>query len=162
MFPRRRNGGVVHSGRVRSDPTALEAFAHLLDALPCGAALISRDGRIAHANGRLCAMMGRARDAVVGATLLSIYEGDADARERVRRALEHFDEPHESEFYLPLPDGERLPVLSAARPVAGDNVAAEFRLVTMIDLSPQKKAEAELRSQYEIVAQLSNTFLGQA
>ena len=134
----------------------------LLDALPCGAALVSRDGRIAHANARLCVMMGRARDAVVGTTLLSIYEGDADARERVRRALEHFDEPHESEFYLPLPDGERLPVLSAARPIAGANGPAEFRLVTMIDLSPQKKAEEELRSQYEIVAQLGNTFLGQA
>jgi PAS domain S-box-containing protein/putative nucleotidyltransferase with HDIG domain len=161
MFRRRRNGGVVHSGRV-SEPTSLEAFAHLLDALPCGAALVSRDGRIAYANARLCAMMGRARDALVGATLLSIYESDREARERVRRALEHFDEPHESEFYLPLPNGERLPVLAAARPVAGDNRAAEFRLVTMIDLSPQKRAEAELRSQYEIVAELGNTFLGQA
>ena len=153
---------MVHSGRVRSDSTGVEAFARLLDALPCGAALVSRDGRIAHANARLCTMMGRPRDAVVGAEILSIYRDDADAQEHVRRVLDRFDEPHEAEFYLPRPDGGRLPVLSAARPIAGDNGVADFRLVTMIDLSPQKKAEAELRSQYEIVAQLGNTFLGQA
>lgn len=139
----------------------------LLDALPCGAAVVSRDGRIAHANQRLCAMMRRVMGDVAGASLQSIYADDADAREQVARMLEHFDEPHEAEFYLPLPDGGRLPVLSSARALAGGNGvtaggAPEHRLVTMIDLSRQKDSEEELRRRYEIVAQLGNTFLGQA
>lgn len=147
-------------GLVMSGPSPPETFVRLLDALPCGAALVSRDGRIVRANERLCTMMTRTRDELTGATLLSIY-ADEDARRQVREILEHFDEPHEAEFYLPLPDGSRLPVLTSARAVSEDNGAA-FRLVTMLDLSRQKKAEAELRSQYEIVAELGNTFLGQA
>ena len=132
-------------------------FATLLDALPCGAALVSRGGRIVHANERLCAMMRRPRCDVTGAALESLYAGDADGAREVRETLAAFDEPREAEFYLPLPGGGRLPVLSSARRVDDD-----LRLVTMIDLSPQKRAEDELRSQYEIVAQLGNTFLGQA
>ena len=137
-------------------------YVRLLDALPCGAALVSRDGLIAHANDRLCAMMQRPRGAVAGARLTALYAGDADAQEHVRRVLERFDEPHEAEFYLPLPDGTRLPVLSSAGAVPDDSGASQFRLVTMIDLSRQKRSEEELRGQYEIVAQLGNTFLGQA
>src|SRR5689334_10913387 len=34
--------------------------------------------------------------------------------------------------------------------------------VTMVDLSQQKQTEDDLRRQYEIVAQLGNTFLGTA
>ena len=139
------------------------AYVRLLDALPCGAALVARDGRIAYANERLCAMMGRPRGEVVGAAIGSLYAGDPEALERVRDVLEHFDESREAESYLPLRDGRRLPVLSSARAVADERGGpAQYRLVTMIDLSPQKNVEEGLRSQYEIVAELGNTFLGQA
>jgi putative nucleotidyltransferase with HDIG domain len=112
--------------------------------------------------------MGRVRGDVVGSTLAALYVGnpgedDADAEEarrHVAHILEHFDEPHEGEFYLPRPDGTRLPVLSAGRRL--DGVHRDLRLVTMIDLSEQKQSEADLRGQYEIVAELGNTFLGQA
>jgi len=146
-----------------SGPSPFDQIVDLLDALHCGAALVSRDGRIAHANGRLCAMMGRSREDVIGAELLSFYAGDADARGEVARTLERFDEPHEAESYLPLPDGSRRPVMSSTRAVAASGGGeAEYRLVTMIDLSAQKGQEEELREQYAIVAQLGNTFLGQA
>ncbi|MGB7159656.1 MAG: HD domain-containing phosphohydrolase [Tepidisphaeraceae bacterium] len=145
-------------------PPSPNQFALLLDALHCGAALLSRDGRIAYANGRLCAMMGRGRADVIGADLWSLYADDAEARKEIARMLERFDQPHEAEHYLPQPDGSRLPVLSSARAIAGAGVgaSAEYRLVTMIDLSQQKQTEAELRQQYEIIAQLGNTFLGTA
>lgn len=144
-------------------PLAESEFARLLDALPCGAAVVSRDGRIVLANERLCVMLGRARAEVIGASLVAIYADDAAAREHVAHVLEHFDEPQEAEFYLPLPDGGRLPVLSSAGAIAdGNGAVGTYRLVTMIDLSRQKRSEAELRSQYEIVAELGNTFLGQA
>jgi PAS domain S-box-containing protein/putative nucleotidyltransferase with HDIG domain len=136
------------------------SFQALLDALPCGAALIDRVGHIVHANDRLCAMMGRARRDVIGAELTALYAGDAEASAHVRDVLGHFDAPHEGEFYVPQPDGIRLPVLSTARRL--DPPHADLRLVTMVDLSQQKQTEEDLRRQYEIVAQLGNTFLGTA
>jgi PAS domain S-box-containing protein len=156
---------------VKSDPPTLsppgptapptpETFAHLLEALPCGAALVSRDGRVVRANARLCDMMGRAQEDVVGAALASMYGGDAEAQAQVEEVLRRFDEPFEGETYLPRADGTRLHVLSSARKLEGGG--GDLRLVTMIDLSQQKRAEADLRRQYEIVAELGNTFLGQA
>ena len=136
------------------------SFQPLLDALPCGAALIDRVGRIVHANQRVCEMMGRERANVVGAELMSFYASDPEASAHIRDVLRHFDEPHEGEFYLPRADGARLPILSTARRL--DDARAELRLVTMVDLSQQKQTEDDLRRQYEIVAQLGNTFLGTA
>jgi PAS domain S-box-containing protein len=133
----------------------------LLDALHCGAALLGRDGRIVGANDRLCRMMGRARQDVVGAALPTLYAGDEAAGRHVADVLVRFDEPHEGEFYLPRPDGTRLPVLSSARKIESDD-QRDLRLVTMVDLSRQKRAEDDLRKQYTIVAELGNTFLGQA
>src|SRR5215211_835771 len=107
-------------------------FQTLLDALPSGAALIGRDGRIAHAHERLCAMMGRSKADVIGADLLALYAADAEAANQIGQVIRDFHEPHESEFYLPRPDGTRLPVLSSARPLEGTH--ADLRLLTMIDL----------------------------
>ncbi len=144
----------------QGSPPPLESFAQLLDALPSGAALASREGRIVQVNQRLCAMLGRTRDELVGARLSAIYADDPDAREHLGPMIEKFDEPHEVEFSVPCPNGMRLPVLLSARPLEGAHT--QLRLVTLLDLSRQKAAEAELRSQYDIVAQLGNTFLGQA
>lgn len=132
----------------------------LLDALPSGAALVDRSARIVLANQRLCDMMGRPKADIVDVELTKLYAGDAGASEQIRAVLSHFDEPREGEFYLPRPDGARLPVLSTARRL--DAPHADLRLVTMVDLSQQKQTEEDLRRQYEIVAQLGNTFLGTA
>src|SRR5262245_999512 len=120
------------------------SFQPLLDALPCGAALIDRAGRIVHANLRVCEMMGRGKADVVGVELTSLYSNDAEASEQIREVLRHFDQAREGEFYLPRPDGTRLPVLTTARRL--DPPDGELRLVTMADLSQQKQKEDDLRA----------------
>lgn len=142
-------------------PTTAE-FVLLLDALNCGAALVDRSGRVVHANQRLAEMFGRSMPALIGADLAALYGRDADAVASLRNMLEHFDAPLEEETYLPLPDGSRLPVVTSASPVKRDDGPAMLRLVTVLDISHQKQAEAELKNQYQIIAKLSNTILDQA
>src|SRR3954463_9116118 len=92
----------------------LARMTSLLEALNCGAALIDRAGILVHVNHRLCAMMRRECSAVKGKNILSFYEDEKD-RATLADGLENFEASSESEFYLPLPDGQRLPVISSSR-----------------------------------------------
>ncbi len=143
-----------------ADPYSIESLTHLLDALNCGAALIHRDGTLRHANSRLCLMLQRPRAQLTGAGLRELCRAASDDC-RLDGAFGHFDEPFEGEGHLPLPDGRRLPVLISARPLDGPQLG-DYRIVTIIDLSPQKAAEDGLRQQYQIITELSNTILEQA
>ena len=140
---------------------AQRALAPMLDALTCGAALIDRVGTIVYANPRLCQMMKRSAVELRGANLIRLCQSD-DARAAVEESLAHFDEMHEGETLLPLPDGSRLTVIASSRPLAGANGSADVELVTMIDISAQKAAEQRLRDHYEILVNMSNTVLEQA
>jgi len=133
----------------------------LLDALPCGAALIDRSGCIVRLNARLCEMMQRSADRLVGRTLLELYADEAE-RKVIRQVLAHFDEPREHEFRLPLPDGAFLPVIVCGRALRGEDGHTEHRLVTLVDLSGHKRAERDLRERYQDIAELSDTVLEQA
>ncbi len=79
----------------------------------------------------------------------SVYADQPDASGDVRGVIEEFDQPCEGEFDLRRADGTRVPVLASARQMDGEHNA--LRLVTMFDLSRQKKTEADLSGQYEIV-----------
>jgi PAS domain S-box-containing protein len=139
-------------------------FAHLLDALACGAALIERSGRIVHVNPRAAAMLGRDAADLVGLPLDALYPDDA-ARAFIAAALADLDAPREGEFYVPTPDGTHLPVVisgRAWRAPAGADAGRAYYAVTLTDISPLKAAEDDLRNQYRIIAELSNTILGQA
>jgi PAS domain S-box-containing protein len=145
-----------------STPTTAE-FVVLLDALNCGAALVDRAGRVVYANERLARMFQRPTVELIGADLLAMYGRDDGAVESLHETLKNFDEPREEETYLPLPGGERLPVVTSASPVKRDDGApALYRLVTVLDISQQKHAEREMKEQYDIIAKLSNTILDQA
>ena len=142
--------------------TLLDQFVCLLDALPCGAVLTHRSGRIVYANHRYSTMIQRPQWSINGAQVRSLYDGDADARKLVDELFERFDEPWEGEFYLPRPDGLRLPIVGSARSLGNHPPLVDHRLVTMIDVSALKAAEQSLKEQYEIIATLSNTILDQA
>jgi PAS domain S-box-containing protein len=141
--------------------TAIESLQHLLDALNCGAAMIDRAGKIISVNARLCAMMQRKCSDLIDANVLDLYTTDDD-RATVTRWLEHFDETAEQEFFLPLPDGTHLPIISSARPLPGELPLSDFRVVTMIDIAKQKLAEEALKDQYKHVLEMSDTLLQQA
>ncbi len=136
-------------------------FSEMLDALHCGAMLIDRAGRIVHANCRLCEMSGRDCAELLGLALHEIYAG-ADGRRAIDDALAHFDEAVEREFFIPRPDGTRVPVIVSGRPLRAAAGSAAYRVVTIIDISERKRAEERSAEAYREVARLSDTVLEQA
>jgi PAS domain S-box-containing protein len=142
--------------------TEVVSFAHLLDALACGAALIERGGRIVHVNPRAAAMLGRAARELVGQRVQDLYP-DADAQALIGAALADMDAPREGEFYVPGAGGERIPVVMSGRAWRDSTGGARpYYAVTLTDITPLKQAEDDLRNQYRIIAELSNTILSQA
>jgi PAS domain S-box-containing protein len=145
-------------------PYGDDPLAHIggvLNALNCGAALIDRAGALVYVNPRLCQMMRRSADELVGANLLEIYTAAAD-QQAVREMLENFGEKREGEFSLPLPDGSRVPVVASSRQLSGAPPASDHRVITLIDISQQKDAERALKEHYAFVVQMSDTVLNQA
>jgi PAS domain S-box-containing protein len=128
---------------VESSLTELTHVAISLDALNCGALLVSRRGIIAHINPRLCEWISSTREEMVGRELVSLYP-PGESCDAVRAMLSHFDEPRDMEFHLPLTGGERLPVIVSARPVGASAVLSDYAVVTMIDISRLKKAEQQI------------------
>ena len=92
-----------------SDPLA--PTTRVLDALPCGAMLIDRAGRVVYANAKLVALGGAGATPLVGRNLLDIYAG-TEAAAQVQEALAHFDEPRALESFVLRADRSRLPVMT--------------------------------------------------
>jgi putative nucleotidyltransferase with HDIG domain len=139
----------------------LTHIALSLDALNCSAILVSRHGIIAHANERFCNSVLRPRELVVGSDLVELYP-PGEAHEIVRKMLGRFGSFHEAEFFLPLPGNQRLPVVVSARAAGKSPVLSEYSVVTLIDISRQKRAEAALIEQNARLGELSDLVLEQA
>ena len=146
---------------IESPLAELTHIALSLDALNCAALLVSRSGTIAHVNPRFCESVVRARQALVGSDLTELYPA-GESRDSVRRMLSAFGEFREAEFFLPLPDGHHLPVLISSRPVGKSSVLSEYAVVTMIDISRQKRAEQQLLQQNKRLGELSDLVLHQS
>ena len=140
--------------------TVLMHLAMSLDALNCPALLVGRNGVIAHVNPRLCELTGRRREELAGSDLTSLYPA-GDASDVVRTLLADFDQSREAEFFLPGTDGRRVPVVVSARPV-GAGLLAEYAVVTLIDISRQKKAEQQALDQSYYIGELSDRVIQQA
>lgn len=141
-------------------------FVSILDALPLGAMLVDRDGRILHANTLACELVQRPREGLLGAALHELDAG-ASGGSAIAQVLAS-PAPRDVELLLPRGDGTRLPVLLASRSTGfaaewHDGAASgDVRLVTLIDVSRQKRAEAALQERFRDVAALSDTVLEQA
>src|SRR3954453_4437556 len=96
----------------------IEQYGRFLEALNSGALVIDRRGVVTRANARFCELMRRDRTELLGRSLADFYDS-AEAKSFIVGRREKFDEPWESEFYLPLPDGSQLPVIISSR-VLGD------------------------------------------
>ena len=146
---------------IESPLAELTHIALSLDALSCAALLVSRNGTIAHVNPRFCATVVRTRETLVGSDLMAMYP-QGEERDSVQRMLASFGEFREAEFYLPLPEGRRLPVLISSRPVGKSSVLAEYAVVTLIDIARQKRAEQLLVEQNKRLSELSDLVLRQS
>ncbi len=140
---------------------SLDHLRELLDALNCGAILLDRAGTIVHANERLCRMMRLPCARLIGQHVESFYTAEED-HQRLRDALENFDENRDDEFHLPLPDGGKLPIIYSAKRIPGAPPLSDHRIVTMIDISRQKEAELAQKDNYQFIVQMSDTVLQQA
>ena len=145
---------------MESPLTVLTHITLSLDALNCAALVVGRNGTIAHVNPRFCESVQRSRESLVGSDLVSLYPpGDACAV--VKQMINRFDEFREAEFFLPLPDDQRLPVVISARPIGNSSVLSDYSVITLIDISKQKKAEQKLIDQNTRLGELSEVVLQQ-
>jgi putative nucleotidyltransferase with HDIG domain/PAS domain S-box-containing protein len=131
----------------------------VLDALNCGAALLDREGLVLHANPRLCGMMARSRDQLVGRNVREFY-ASRDELKVIDEELAHADEAREREFVLPGPDGQRLPVMTSARPLPPP--LDDLHVITILDISLQKRAELDLRENLRIITQVGDNAIDHA
>lgn len=139
----------------------LRPITDVLDTLHCGAALIDRQGTIVYINDRLCRVVGRTCNQVIGRPVLDFVHTEKD-RDQTRYSLEHFDEAQDRESRLTHADGRGIPIVLSARQLPGEKPVSEHRVVTMIEISKQKAAEERYLEQYREVAKLSDTVLEQA
>lgn len=137
------------------------AVTELIDALQCGAVVIDRSGRMVCVNQRASEMFGLPRKRLEGSYLREHFS-DTDGQALVAQVLTNFDEPSEMESYVPRPDGGRLAVMVAGRPIGQASPLSEFRLYTLIDISRRKQAEESLQARYADIAKLSDTVIEQA
>jgi PAS domain S-box-containing protein/putative nucleotidyltransferase with HDIG domain len=137
----------------------LRHIEQALDALNCGAALVDRDGNLVFANARLCALMDRKREDVIGRNVRGLYSRPED-REFLELALAKADEARDFEFVLPKPDGTRLPVVVSARPLPAP--LDHLHVVTIIAISAQKQALASLREDVRLLTQVGDNALEHA
>jgi PAS domain S-box-containing protein len=134
--------------------TAIAPWCAMLDALQCGASLINRQGVIVYTNKRLCELMQREQAELIGTHVADQYTSP-DTRNRIDQMLLRFDEASEAETYIERPDGTRLPVMSAARPLQSEAFDEPLRVVTITDITPLKEAMDD-------ITELSDTVLEQA
>jgi putative nucleotidyltransferase with HDIG domain len=140
-------------------PQTLTPVLRVLDALPCGALLVGRQGTIVYANRKLAELYGRP---LAGSRLQDLPAGPEGADGLCREALDHFDEPREVETVLPVAGGARKTVILNAAPLGSEEPFNGYRLVTLTDVTPIREAEEDMRSQYRYIAEISNTVIDQA
>ena len=154
----------MHADASLTAESPLAELTHIalsLDALNCAAILVSRLGIIAHANERFCQSVLKPREMLVGSELVALYP-PGEPHALVGRMLHKFGSFHEAEFFLPLPGDQRLPVVISARPAGKSGILSEYSVVTMIDISRQKRAEQALIEQNARLGELSDLVLEQA
>lgn len=139
----------------------LDQVGAFLELLNCGAALLTTAGRIVRTNARLAQLLHRNPEDLLDRTLRELYS-TAEDRRHVEEVLAGFPAPGEEESYVPLPGGQRLPVLLSWHAAAPPGGTATHMLLTVTDISRQKKTEQRAKSQYEAVIQLSDNMLAEA
>lgn len=140
----------------------LESIAAMMNALNCGALIINRAGTIVHANDRFGEICRRPKSEIIGRSLESLYAIEADVK-FIRDRIAQFDTAFEDEFHLTRPDGTRVPIIVSSRPLGNAEVVASFyKVITVIDITPQKRMEDRLTEDYRQIAKLSDIVLEQA
>jgi PAS domain S-box-containing protein len=125
-------------------PEWLEQMEGILETLNEGVMIADDCQRILFINEAMERLMDAPRTSVIGRTAAAFYTGDDYDYLQKQRAEGHQRGYNRFEFFVPRPDGTRVPVVVSARDVE-DPDGRLFVVVTFTDITEQKKAEQDLR-----------------
>ena len=122
----------------------LDGVVGILESLNQGVLINNDCGEVVYANALYLKMAGYSADEYIGSKITSWYSPEG-AQELQRQIERRQREGHNLfEFYVACRDGSRLPVVITARQIEDPN-GQIFSLVTLTDISAQKRAENALR-----------------
>jgi PAS domain S-box-containing protein len=133
-------------------PDWLAQMEGILEVLNEGVLVIDDCPLFIYANQRMLDMVGLPAEQVLGRGLDHFYQGDDLAF--ILRQREHGQRVGHNrvEFFVPRRDGTRLPVVLSAR-ILEDLEGREFTILTLTDISQQKRIEQQLRDANEQLAE---------
>jgi len=122
----------------------LDGVVGILESLNQGVLITNDCGEVVYANALYLKMIGESAEDFIGSKVTDWFPPeDAQAlRQQIERRQR--DGSNLFEFYLPCHDGSRLPVVITARQIE-DPDGVIYAIVTVTDISAQKRAENELR-----------------
>lgn len=125
-------------------PEWLEEVTGILETMNQGVIINDVCSRIMFANEIFQRMIGRSAEELLGHVVTEFYPPDS-----VPALVKHIEDRQKEgagqfEFFLPLPDGGRLPVLVTSRQIE-DRDGNFFAVITATDITEQKDAENALR-----------------
>src|SRR5580704_13508239 len=132
-------------------PDWLREMETILEELNEGVVVVDDQLRVIFANDALIRMGHYERDELYGRTPDAIFPLEDLPNIKRQHESGHRYGRHRSEFYLPRKDGVKIPAIFSGRVVQGPDTQ-DYVLITVTDISPQKRVEEQLRE--------SNTLLG--
>jgi PAS domain S-box-containing protein len=133
-------GALVESER----PDWLSEVEGVLETLNQGVVIADDCHRMIHANDVFLEMTGRRMEEILGRTSTEMFPPEDLPILNEHIAMGDSTGRNRFEFYLPLRDGSRLPVVVSAKRVE-DPDGREFAIITFTDITEQKRAENKLR-----------------
>lgn len=122
----------------------LDGVVGILETLNQGVIINDDCGEIIFANSHYLKMIGLSAEEVIGCKVTDLFPAEDVPALRQHIAHRQREGSDLFEFYLPQRDGSRLPVVVTSRQIE-DPDGAIFAVVTMTDISAQKRAEMALR-----------------
>jgi PAS domain S-box-containing protein len=133
-------------------PDWLAQMEGVLEVLNEGVMILDDCARFIYGNQRLLDLLGITTADFLGRTPDHFYQGE-DLQFLLRQREFGLRQGHNRvEFFLPLPDGRRIPVIISARTLE-DLEGREFSILTVTDISEQKRIEQELREANALLEQ---------
>jgi PAS domain S-box-containing protein len=135
---------MVVPDRRAASPEWIDEFGRILETLNEGVLINDNCNKIVFANQILLRMLGRPSDEVLGGIVTDLYSPEGAAALKQKIDQRRIDGKAQFEFYVPQVGGGRMPVLVTSRQIK-DREGALYAVITVTDISEQKRAENVLR-----------------
>ena len=140
-------------------PSWLRQMENILDELNEGVAIVDDQLRVIFANAALTRLLQYGLDELRGCAPDAIFPPEDIPHIIREHKLGHRYGRHRREFYFPRKDGKRIPVIISGQVTQGPH-GQDYVVVTVTDISEQKRVEEQLRErQREIDSDLSTAAL---